>query len=82
MKLVALENIELKSVTLLGVHPLIDGEPPLLNAVADENIVAMFVTLLTFQLPMFWLKLVALVNILDILTVAPVLVFIVQPPIG
>ena len=45
-------NIALKFVKLLGVHPLIDGEPPLLNPVQVWNIYDVFVTLLTFQLPM------------------------------
>ena len=82
LKPVAFWNIPEKVVTLLTDHPLIDEEPPLLNAVVLRNIFVMFVTLLTFQLPMFWLKLVALRNICVILIVTPMLVFNVQPPSG
>jgi hypothetical protein len=53
-------------VTLLTFHPLIEGLPPLLN-VDVANIANIFVTPLTFQLPMSLLKFVFL-NILDILT--------------
>jgi hypothetical protein len=51
-------------VTLEVFQSLMLSLPPLLKAVADKNMLAMFVTLLTFQVPMGWLKAFANANTL------------------
>ena len=64
---------------VLIVQLLISAEPPLLNTFVNANISKKFVTLDTFQDPMFWLNADALRNIFCRLVIELVFQFPIAP---
>ena len=82
LKLVAFSNILAKLLHEIGLQLFMSDDPELLNAVAFMNSLFMLVTLLTSHDPKFWLNIVALANIVDIVTFRLLPVPIVQFPIG
>ncbi len=61
------QNMARKLVALAVLQLPMLGLPPLLKAVAPTNIQPMFVTLVTFHAPMFWLKALLPSNMLRML---------------